>query len=120
MRPIAFETLDELSCLSNFTSSEFSLANKKGLIGALVENWKYNLNYWTGGSQSGCKGEWAWCSGSEVADLPDNLTWAFNQPDNKAGADDCLQMRLFQNKSGIALADRNCADKFVIACEVFV
>jgi hypothetical protein len=41
-----------------------------------------------------------------------------NQPDNKAGGDDCIQMRLLQNATGIALYDRNCSDKFVVACEV--
>jgi len=76
------------------------------------------LNFWTGGSQLACKGEWAWCSGSAASPIADNLTWAFNQPDNKLGADDCLHMRIFQNKTGIALSDRNCSDKFVIACEV--
>jgi len=54
----------------------------------------------------------------ETLPLTENLTWAFNQPDNKNGADDCLQMRLMQNNTGIALLDRNCSDKFVIACEV--
>jgi hypothetical protein len=50
--------------------------------------------------------------------LTDNLTWAFNQPDNKAGGDDCIQIRIMQNATGIALYDRNCSDKYVIACEV--
>jgi len=81
-------------------------------------SWSYNFNYWTGGSQLACKGEWAWCSGSAASPIADGLTWAFNQPDNKLGADDCLHMRLFQNNTGIALSDRNCSDKFVIACEV--
>jgi hypothetical protein len=82
-----------------------------------IGSWPYNLNYWTGATQKGCKGQWTWCSGSSAAALPDNLTWGFNQPDNKAG-DDCIQMRLMQNTTGIALFDRNCSDKFVIACEV--
>jgi len=49
--------------------------------------------------------------------LLDDLTWAMSQPDNKAGEDDCLHMKLVDN-SGIAISDRNCSDKYVIACEV--
>ena len=82
------------------------------------DSWPYNFNYWTGATQKGCKGQWAWCSGLSKSPLPDNLTWGFNQPDNKAGGDNCIQMRLMQNKTGISLFDRNCSDKFVIACEV--
>jgi hypothetical protein len=81
-------------------------------------SWPYNLNYWTGATQKGCKGQWAWCSGLSTSPLPENLTWGFNQPDNKAGGDDCIHMRLMQNTTGISLFDRNCSDKFVIACEV--
>jgi hypothetical protein len=47
------------------------------------------------------------------------MTWAANQPDNRAGIDDCLHMRLFKDKKGIEFWDRNCSDKFVVACEVF-
>jgi Lectin C-type domain len=83
-----------------------------------LENWTYNFNYWTSATQKGSKGQWAWCTGQTTALLPDNLTWAFNQPDNKAGGEDCIQMRLTQNATGIALSDRNCTNKFVIACEV--
>jgi hypothetical protein len=81
-------------------------------------NWTYNLNYWTGGTQRGSKGNWGWCSGTGVKPLPHNLTWGLDQPDNKALNDDCLQMRLTANKTGIHLWDRNCSSKFVIACEV--
>jgi Lectin C-type domain len=81
--------------------------------------WKYNLNYWTGGTQRSCKGQWSWCAGADSVAFQDNLTWALNQPDNRAGADDCMHMRFPQNASaGIVLADRNCSDKYVIACEV--
>jgi len=118
--PINFETTEELACVSNFTAGNFGqlVYQSRVYVFFFKANWQYNFNYWTGATQKGCKGQWGWCSGSEILPLPDNLTWAFNQPDNRNGADDCLQMRLFQNKSGIALYDRNCSDKFVIACEV--
>jgi hypothetical protein len=119
LTPIVFETTAELSCLSNITKS-----NKHKNCNLIITSseksgsWPYNLNYWTGATQKGCKGQWAWCSGLSTSPLPDNLTWAFNQPDNKAGGDDCMQMRLMQNTTGISLFDRNCSDKFVFACEV--
>jgi hypothetical protein len=46
------------------------------------------------------------------------LTWAFNQPDNRAGGDDCVHMRFLQNTTGLVLADKNCSDKYIVACEV--
>ncbi|XP_059474381.1 uncharacterized protein LOC132196029 [Neocloeon triangulifer] len=101
MTPIIIETAQEQSCLSNFTNS----------------NWTLNFNYWTGGTQQGCRGRWAWCSSSGLLDLNDNLTWSSGQPDNKAGNEECLHMRLNQNSSGVVLSDRNCTDKYVFACK---
>jgi hypothetical protein len=76
------------------------------------------LNYWTGGTARSCKGQWSWCAGAVSVAFPDYLRWAFNQPDNRAGAEDCVNMRILQNATGIVLADRNCTDNYVIACEV--
>jgi Lectin C-type domain len=118
LKPIAFETTAELKCLSNFTNSIPSMITRVLSLNTKLGNWTYNFNYWTGATQRGCKGQWAWCTGLSIAPLPDNLTWGFNQPDNRAGGDDCIQMRLMQNSTGVALFDRNCSDKFVIACEV--
>jgi hypothetical protein len=81
--------------------------------------WGYNLNYWTGGTQEGSKGNWRWCSKSGPKTFPNDLIWAPDQPDNKLLADDCLHMKLSPNKTGIQLWDQNCSSKFVIACEVF-
>jgi hypothetical protein len=76
------------------------------------------LNYWTGGAQRDCKGQWTWCAGSNKVTIKESLYWAYNQPDNKAGGDDCIHMRLLQNTTGIVLSDRNCSDKYIVACEV--
>jgi hypothetical protein len=83
-----------------------------------IGNWKFNFNYWTSATSRGSKGQWNWCTGTSSLPLTSNLTWAFNQPDNKGGVEECLHMRLMQNSTGVALSDRNCSDKFVIACEV--
>jgi hypothetical protein len=82
------------------------------------DKWQYNFNYWTGGAQRDCKGQWTWCAGTEKIVFHQDLAWAYNQPDNKAGGDDCIHMKLLQNKTGIVLSDRNCSDKYIIACEV--
>ncbi|XP_059486554.1 mucin-5AC-like isoform X2 [Neocloeon triangulifer] len=101
MAPIFIESAQEQTCLSKFTRN----------------NWTYNFNYWTAGTQQGCRGRWSWCSGAGLLDLNDSLTWSSAQPDNKAGNEECLHMRLFQNSSGVVLSDRNCSDKYVIACK---
>jgi Lectin C-type domain len=101
-------------CIKSIPEQLFANYNKTKSVG-----WKYNLNYWTGGTQRSCKGQWSWCAGADSVAFQDNLTWAFNQPDNRAGADDCMHMRFPQNSSAaIVLSDRNCSDKYVIACEV--
>jgi hypothetical protein len=56
--------------------------------------------------------------GAESIHLPENLIWGKNQPDNKAGADNCIHMRVLKNASGIALFDKNCSDRYIVACEV--
>jgi len=120
LSPIIIERIEELNCLSNFTKSTniFKYFNPLSNNVSLLDKWAYNFNYWTGGTQKGCKGQWAWCSGSGNVPFPENLTWTFNQPDNKGGGDDCIHMRLNQNDTGVAISDRNCSDKFIIACEV--
>jgi Lectin C-type domain len=119
LKPIVFETQMELECLGNYTKSV-----KIFVLGLFLKNaiwsdgWKYNFNYWTGGTQRSCKGQWSWCAGAESITFLDNLKWAFNQPDNRAGGDDCVHMRFLQNTTGLVLADKNCSDKYIVACEV--
>jgi len=83
----------------------------------ILENWTGNLNYWTGGKQ-GCKGSWGWCSGAQSQPFSSNLSWAWNQPECAKEKENCLHMRVFQNKSGVLLSDRECKDKYIFACKV--
>lgn len=55
------ESGEEQKCLSNFTFTSI--------------NWKFNYNYWTGGTQQGCMGQWRWC-GSADKILKAELLWA--------------------------------------------
>jgi len=83
----------------------------------LLENWTGNLNYWTGGKQ-GCKGLWGWCSGSEFKPFTANLSWGMNQPEVAKEKENCLHMRVSQNKSVNLLSDRECKYKYIFACKV--
>jgi len=83
----------------------------------ISENWTGNWNYWTGGLQ-GCRGLWGWCDGSTFIPLPENLTWAPNQPEIKNETENCLHMRIHKNDSSTALSDRACTDRYIYACKV--
>jgi len=119
MDPIMFTSWEEQQCVTNFTSRKF----KQFIVPLpyfellILENWNGNLNYWTGGKQ-GCKGQWNWCSGAESKSFTANLSWATNQPEFAKEKENCLHMRVFQNKSGVLLSDRECKDKYIFACKV--
>jgi len=109
MEPLLIENAIELECLSNLT--------KNG-------TWKGNYNYWTGGTQRDCRGSWSWCGSSGAIVFNDNVTWDKNQPDNKGGREDCIHLKLKKNNATgkpqeFVLTDRNCTDKYVLACKVF-
>jgi hypothetical protein len=80
-------------------------------------NWKGNFNYWTAGYQS-CKGTWGWCSQSQAQIFTPSLIWDIDQPAYKVDNENCLQMKVLKNGSGIVLNDRNCKDLLVYACKV--
>jgi len=67
MSPLNVDTVQKQKCLSDVSKS----------------NWTLNFNYWTGGTQQGCRGAWRWCSGLGTFD--DLVQWEPGQPDNKEG-----------------------------------
>jgi hypothetical protein len=99
MQPIWFSGGDEMKCFSDLIKT----------------NWTLNYNYWTGGAQQGCWGEWGWCQGSNASVMPNDVTWLPGQPDNSS--EGCLSLRIFKNGSNIALSDKRCLDKFIMACK---
>jgi len=98
MSPLNVDSVQKQKCLSDVSKS----------------NWTLNFNYWTGGTQQGCRGAWRWCGGPGTFD--DLVQWEPGQPDNKGGRQDCLHLRL--NNSNFLLTDRNCSDKYILACQV--
>jgi hypothetical protein len=76
------------------------------------------MNFWTGGTQKGCQGQWSWCGvGGAIAD---DIKWEKGQPDNKGGQEDCVHMRFVLNSTGTIITDRNCTNKYIFACEVTI
>jgi hypothetical protein len=80
-------------------------------------NWTGNWNYWTGGLQ-GCRGSFGWCEGDTFIPIPENLTWAPNQPELTKTNENCVHMRIYNNDSSATLSDRKCSDKYIYACKV--
>jgi hypothetical protein len=101
MQPLWFNDASEMTCLSEKTP-----------------NWTLNFNYWTGGLQQSCWGQWSWCSPDGPEPLKKGLHWMQGQPDNAQGNEGCIHSRVFKNSSGFAISDRNCSHKYVMACKV--
>lgn len=103
MAPLTMDSASEQQCLSKLTKSS---------------NWTGNQNYWTGGTQQGCRGSWAWC-GIKAGGISDDVKWESRQPDNLGGRQDCVHLKNVK-ASGLMLTDRNCTDKYILACKVYV
>jgi hypothetical protein len=52
----------------------------------------------------------------------DDVNWDKDQPDNKGGREDCIHLKLKKDAKGLpqefVLTDRNCTDKYILACKV--
>jgi Lectin C-type domain len=87
-------------------------------LALLSEGWSNNLNFWTGGTQQGCQGQWSWCGMQPLLGLSNDLKWEPGQPDNNGGVEDCVHLRFVLNKTGTIISDRKCEDRYIYACEV--
>jgi hypothetical protein len=85
------------------------------------DDWNLNINFWTAATQQSCWGQWSWCSSdASPVKLAQDLVWGEGQPDNAMGDEGCLHLRLLKNGSTPALSDRNCSNKYFLACKVCV
>jgi hypothetical protein len=103
MTPLTLESTTEQECLSNLTKSS---------------NWTGNYNYWSGGTQQSCRNSWSWCGNAAgPRAIMDEIKWEKGQPDNMGGRQDCGHLKNI-NGSGLFMTDRNCTDKYILACKV--
>jgi hypothetical protein len=105
MTPISLDSAYEQQCLSNLTKSS---------------SWTGNHNYWTGGTQQGCRNSWGWCgSAAGPVGISDDIKWETGQPDNLGGRQDCIHLKNIQG-AGLQMTDRNCTDRYILACKVII
>lgn len=106
MRPIAFESPVEQSCLANLKLQKFP----------------FNYNYWTSGSQEHSFGTFEWITDKGYEQMHSDLIWESKSPDYKTrGQRDCLKMKFYKSPIGnisVQLSDRMCNESFVLGCEV--
>jgi hypothetical protein len=103
MVPLSLDSVSEQECLSSITKST---------------NWTGNRNYWAGGTQKDCRGSWSWCGGTDGRrSISDDIMWEEGQPDNLGGRQDCVHIKNV-NGTGLRLTDRNCTDRYILACKV--
>jgi hypothetical protein len=103
MTPLTLDSVSEQNCLSTTAKSA---------------NWTGNFNYWTGGTQQECRGTWGWCGNAAgPRGIQDEIKWDVGQPDNLGGRQDCIHLKIDITK-GLLLTDRNCTDKYILACKV--
>jgi len=83
-----------------------------------MTNWTGNQNYWAGGTQKDCRDTWGWCGGMAGSrGISDSIMWDLGQPDNLGGRQDCIHLKNVKGL-GLRLTDRNCTDKYILACKV--
>ncbi|XP_059484026.1 uncharacterized protein LOC132201683 [Neocloeon triangulifer] len=116
-RPLTWENNTQMCCNLGMQSFYINSKIDQLCISNLTKfkTWKYNFNYWLGGTKQGCRQQWAW-GGSITAGIPSDLIWEKGQPDNKGGKEECLHFKVKNNTEGAVVTDRNCTDKYIMAC----
>jgi len=54
---------------------------------------------------------------ARLGGISDDIKWELGQPDNLGGRQDCGHLKNIKG-SGLFLTDRNCTDKYILACKV--
>jgi len=71
--------------------------------------------YWTSGTDTGCDGNFRWCS-VDRAFLKGHVNWAKSEPDRKRG--DCVWTKTSKEEKNNLLYTENCKVKKKFICEV--
>jgi len=69
--------------------------------------------------KNSCNSSFSWCStpSEKIEQIAGNLAWDKLQPDNLGGNESCLHLKVLKT-GGLKLTDKNCANKFIVACKV--
>ncbi|XP_059473217.1 uncharacterized protein LOC132195315 [Neocloeon triangulifer] len=84
------------------------------LLEAAINSTNATGNFWTSGSDSGCDGNFAWCS-ANVLFRGRQTSWGPGEPNNLDGKEHCVVVQL--NKTSGILFDRDCSSKLKYICE---
>jgi hypothetical protein len=72
--------------------------------------------------KNSCNSSFSWCSAASIDNIkhiPGDLAWDPKQPDNLGGNETCLHLKILKT-GGVKLTDKNCANKFIVACKVSI
>ncbi|XP_059489837.1 uncharacterized protein LOC132205034 [Neocloeon triangulifer] len=76
-----------------------------------------NEQYWTGGSDLGCEGNFGWC-GQGGQEFGRNIPWLYLEPNNAEGNEHCVNIDMIAWDSvKFTLNDNNCDKMMKFVCE---
>jgi hypothetical protein len=89
---------------------------KRGFVRLFITlHLKTLVDFWTSGSDAGCKGNFKWCSVDRAFDK-DVVDWAKGQPDLKKG--DCVCIKINETRNHFLFYTAKCENKKRFICEV--
>ncbi|XP_059488620.1 uncharacterized protein LOC132204250 isoform X2 [Neocloeon triangulifer] len=95
MQPFAFESKVKLECMKVQATS-----------------WRFNLNYWTGGTKDPVNDTLGWCFANGT------VPWKEIPPlANLSKGQNCVQMQISKFNGTISMMDRRCSDRLIFACQ---
>ncbi|XP_059474042.1 uncharacterized protein LOC132195825 isoform X2 [Neocloeon triangulifer] len=95
MQPFALESREKLECMK-----------------LQAKSWKFNLNYWTGGTKDLASGTFGWCSTNGTSPLLDILPLV-----NLASDQNCVRMKISKTNGSISISDQRCSNRIIFACQ---
>jgi hypothetical protein len=120
MVPLTLESADKNTCLNKMISTKIDFDESGDLIIGykIGMEWQHNWNYWTSGRKSGASFEYCFGTSSQARHLPlPSSYWAPTQPNN-TDSEQCVHMGISKLLKVAQLHDKNCAQKFMSACQV--